>query len=428
MKVSQLAMAAAMLALFTVGAQAQGPGSYPPGNQGYGGQGYAAQNYATQVYGQQGYAMQGNPGMQGYPMMQGGYPAMQGYPAGQAQYGQMQMDPAQAQLYGPGPGEQGGPLPMGGGPGCDQCGGGCAPPAQCFNDQLTHWAYFDAEVFYARRTMGLVSQPVIETTTGTVLQNTTSSPEFKYEPGVKMTAGYMFPQAFALETTFEGQNYWTSRSGATGAADLTIPGALGTVLTDLGSAAGGTSAITTSYTSRFDSTEFNFVRPYANIQFLAGVRYIEVNDKYDINGASSAVSASDYTINSHNHLLGPQLGVRGQWQISRLQFDIESKAGVFANSAAQHQTVNDADNTVTLVSAGSSNTELSFAGEVSAYMTYPVFSFLTAKLGYTGLWISDLALAPNQVDFTNTAATGTALNAHESVIIHGFNAGVEARW
>ena len=79
---------------------------------------------------------------------------------------------------------------------------------------------------------------------------------------------------------------------------------------------------------------------------------------------------------------------------------------------------------------GSSNTETSFVGEVSAYVTVPVWSFLTAKLGYTGIWITDLALAPNQIDFSNNTngLSGTALNAHESVIIHGFNAGVEARW
>lgn len=366
-----------------------------------------------------------------FGMQQAGYPQQGGYPAGPASYGQMQQgDPTQEQLYGPQGGPEGGP--MGGAP-CDggQCGGGeCgAAPAHCYDDGLTHYAYFDAELFFARRTSGLVSQPVVLTTGGTVLETTTSAPEFKYEPGVKSTVGYMFPQAFALEASFWGQNYWTSRqTNNNGAPDLTIPGALGTVLTDLGTVAGGTSQITTSYTSRFDSSEFNFVRPYANIQFLAGFRYIELNDKYDINGASSAFSASDYLIQSHNHLYGTQLGVKGQWQIGRASFDVQARGGIYANSAGQHQTVFD-NNNVNIVQEGSaSNTELSFVGDVSAYLTVPVYSFLTARFGYSAIWVTDLALAPNQLDFTNDANSGDALNAHAGIIIHGFDAGLEARW
>jgi len=419
MKVLQLALAASMVAVLACNAFAQSPGG----------------SYPTAYPGSQGYSMQGNPGMQGgYPgMPQGGYPMMQqgGYPAGPAGYMQAQGgDPAQEQLYGPQGGPQGGPMPMGGG----QCEGGeCGPgaaPAHCYDDGLTHYAYYDAELFFARRTPGFASQPVVDSTTGGgTLATTTTMPEFKYEPGVKSTVGYMFPQAFAIEGTFMGQNFWDSHQTVNnGTADLTIPGALGTVLTDLGSAGGGTSQITTTYSSRFDSTELNFVRPYANIQFSAGFRYIELNEKYDINGESSLVSASDYLITTRNRLYGSQLGVRGQWQISRLTFDVQTKGGLYANYAGENQTVSDANNTILVQGGSAARTDVSFVGEVSAYMTVPVYSFLTARFGYSALWITDLALAPNQLDFSNTATSGDTLNTHAGVLIHGFNAGLEARW
>jgi hypothetical protein len=423
MKVSQLALAAAMVAVLTCSASAQGPGggSYPAGYPGA-----------------QGYSMQGNPGMQGgYPgMPQGGYPMMQqgGYPGGQAAYMQAQGDPAQEQLYGPQPGAQGGPMPMDGGQcGNGECGQGAAG-ANCYDDGLTHYAYFDAELFYGRRINGLVSQPVVLSTANLgTLASTTSMPEFRYEPGVKSTVGYMFPQAFAIEGTFWGQNYWSSHQTETGTADLTIPGALGGALLDLGTDGTtaplvGTSQITATYTSRFDSSELNFVRPYANIQFLAGFRYIELSDKYDLNGASSPTSASDYLIAAHNHLYGGQLGVRGQWQIGRVDFDVQTKAGIYANSAGQHQTVHDEANTIPIRDASASNTDVAFCGDVSAYLTVPVYSFLTARFGYSACWITNLALAPNQLDFSDTATSGTTLNTHEGITIHCFDAGVEARW
>ena len=44
------------------------------------------------------------------------------------------------------------------------------------------------------------------------------------------------------------------------------------------------------------------------------------------------------------------------------------------------------------------------------------------------IWLDGLALAPNQWDFTNTAASGTSLVGGGSLFLHGANLGVERRW
>jgi hypothetical protein len=44
------------------------------------------------------------------------------------------------------------------------------------------------------------------------------------------------------------------------------------------------------------------------------------------------------------------------------------------------------------------------------------------------MWATDLALAPNQLDFTNTATSGTTLNRSGDILLHGFTAGLECRF
>ena len=96
----------------------------------------------------------------------------------------------------------------------------------------------------------------------------------------------------------------------------------------------------------------------------------------------------------------------------------------------EHQTVFDDNNTIPRSATPAlSNTELSFVGEVSAYMTVPVYSFLTARIRLQR-HLDHRIWRWRRINSTSrtTATSGTALNAHEGVIIHGFNAGVEARW
>jgi hypothetical protein len=44
------------------------------------------------------------------------------------------------------------------------------------------------------------------------------------------------------------------------------------------------------------------------------------------------------------------------------------------------------------------------------------------------LWVNGVAFAPDQLDFTNTAASGTTLNHNGSIFFQGINAGFAFRW
>ncbi len=247
MKVSQLALAGALLAALSCSTFAQqgmygpmgaGPAAYAGGPQamGYGQPGMGPQGgyypqalpsqmgYPQQMPSQMGYAQQ-----MGYPQqaMPAGYSPMMGGPTA----GMSQADAQQA-LYGPSGPMNSGPMPMdgGGGPvGCGpDCGGGCGPnQAHCYDDGITHYAYGSAEVFYARRDNSVLKQPVaLDTGTGGTAISTADT-EFRYLPGIKAQAGYMFGCGIGVETDFWGQWGFSSRKTFSGDNNLALPGNLG---------------------------------------------------------------------------------------------------------------------------------------------------------------------------------------------------------
>jgi hypothetical protein len=69
-----------------------------------------------------------------------------------------------------------------------------------------------------------------------------------------------------------------------------------------------------------------------------------------------------------------------------------------------------------------------FIGELGFSATYQVTSTLYAKAGYNLLWVEGIARAPDQLDFTDTPESGTALVIGKGAFLHGANVGLEARW
>ncbi len=459
MKVSQLVLAGALVAALSCSllAQGPGPGMYPGGQPGGGypqggayqgmpqGGGYPMMAQGGPMMQQGGPMMQGGPGPQQMPAYPGITPGM-GY-AGQSPSGYPNMAPmsqadAMQAMYGDG-GMQGGPMSMQGGPGCgpggcgpgggpcNSCDNSCEPnQAQCFEDGGHHSVYGSIELFYARRNVDLKTPQglVIDSNSGNSVGGTDDF-DFLYKPGVKTTVGYWLPNGWGIEGTYWGQLDWRTNHTVNGDNNLSLPGDLPLSTFDFFDA----DQIGTSYSTRINNAELNLILPYASVQFLGGFRYIQLDDRLDIHGFDAdtdpAGGGSDYIVSARNRLYGGQLGARTQLQVWAIGFDFEMKAGVFADAAHQGQSVSDLNNSVVLRDSGSADkTNVAFVGEVGAYALIPMGSYFTGKFGYTATWIEDIGLAPDQLDFSNTATSGTGLNTHGQMLIHGFIAGIEAHW
>ena len=202
--------------------------------------------------------------------------------------------------------------------------------------------------------------------------------------------------------------------------------------------------------SQIQSLELNYRRRRGFATFLAGFRYVEwlstmqMNDNFTSQPAGAApFNGTDaFTTRTGNELYGGQLGCdlmlwnRGQ----RIRVNGVGKGGVFFNQAFQRSTVN-----TTAVAPPPGvfqpiNTTLSqsiqstsFFGELGGNATVDLTNWLSWRVGYSVFWLSGVATPANQlsvatVDPTTGNVATNGINTAGSVLLHGVNTGVEARW
>ena len=77
--------------------------------------------------------------------------------------------------------------------------------------------------------------------------------------------------------------------------------------------------------------------------------------------------------------------------------------------------------------------QTSFFGEIGGNATVDLTNWLSWRIGYSVFWLSGVATPANQLSVAtvdpgtgNVATNG--INTSGSVLLHGVNTGVEARW
>ena len=111
-------------------------------------------------------------------------------------------------------------------------------------------------------------------------------------------------------------------------------------------------------------------------------------------------------------MLGPQVGFRGRRQWNNWAVEGWAKAMLAG----------------TLLSSNADPIFSSLAPTAIIRLSRRLSDMWWLRLGYNMIWLSGVALAPNQWDFTDTATSGTTLVGGGGVFLHGANLGLEARW
>ena len=90
--------------------------------------------------------------------------------------------------------------------------------------------------------------------------------------------------------------------------------------------------------------------------------------------------------------------------------------------------VGDFNNTFILRNTLTHGSNVAGVGDLNLSGVYRINDVWGIRGGYNVIFVNGLALAPNQLDFTYAANSGTALNHSGMVIFQGANVGLEARW
>ena len=123
------------------------------------------------------------------------------------------------------------------------------------------------------------------------------------------------------------------------------------------------------------------------------------------------------------------VGSRARHSRGRWNWEGTGKAGIFGNAAEQHSDpIVDFPAFVVRPGRSESTGNVAFVGDLNLTAIYQINAVWGARLGYNLIWIDGVALAPDQLDFTNTTTSGSGIDTDGGVFLHGVSAGLEARW
>ncbi|MEE8452202.1 MAG: BBP7 family outer membrane beta-barrel protein, partial [Thermoguttaceae bacterium] len=186
------------------------------------------------------------------------------------------------------------------------------------------------------------------------------------------------------------------------------------------------------YDSELSSTELNYRHRHNDrVELLVGMRWVELVERFDVVGAEvMGAPTPHYAMRAGNSMYGFQLGTYAKLFEHGNRFSVDGfvKAGVFANGAYQ-RTVS-IGNLGTVVAASDDEDHTAFLSEIGLTGVYRFGDRWTARFGYQVMWIEGVALAPDQIPFTNMIpfTVGTAnLQTNGSSLYHGVHLGFEAR-
>jgi hypothetical protein len=301
----------------------------------------------------------------------------------------------------------------GSGCGCGNCGP-CVPPPDLY---FTVGAIaFSPDIHLRNQTLvnsgppGGASGPAVSST----------DLDFDWQAGPSFLLGYRPTPMDAWELSYFGINDWSDRVTPQGSS-FSLPG-------NLGLAIGAADSTTVNYTSRIDNAELNYLWHHdcPNLMWLAGFRYFHVGEQLDITSTFTGLGNSDYDVRSANDLFGGQLGARLRYCCTHFEGDITAKAGAYDNSVGQQQNVEDLG--ISIRDAGHHEAVWAFVGDIGLNGSYYFCKNWSAMAGYNVMWVDGLALAPNQLDFTDNTNSGGGLNHQGSIFYQGAHVGIGCRW
>jgi hypothetical protein len=324
--------------------------------------------------------------------------------------------------------------------GCD-CGsrcGECAGCCSCCGPQY----YAVGEFVAYHRTNSSTRRPLLEDTGFNPLLFTDDL-NFDYAPGVRVRLGRTNGPCChcdACEIEYLGIFDWDASGRLTDENNIYLPGALGFAVNGFQ----GADQVDVRYSSDLHSLELNCVKCCCQCcsccrtlrwDLLCGIRYLRLGEDLTLQSnnlvAPPAVNAI-YDIDVDNNLYGFQLGTRmTRWRDQRIGLEMTCKVGVYGNDARQSQYIVD-DIGATPFNlrppTGDSAGSVAFVGEFSLIPMYRLTDVWSVRAGYNLLWIEGVALAPDQLDFTDTPTSGMFIDTSGGLFAHGFSAGLEARF
>lgn len=192
--------------------------------------------------------------------------------------------------------------------------------------------------------------------------------------------------------------------------------------------------IDANYQSDFHNFELNCIKSCClcedQIDFLCGFRFIYLDERFTLTGDDSDEGVGVYNIDSENYLYGLQFGGRYTRNLCNWSLQLTGKAGLFLNDARQSQTIFDDPDDFNIRDASGRGNQVAALGEIGVIAIKPLSDTWSFRVGYQALGLGGLALATDQLDFSDNldGSSGTGIDTYGWIFLHGGLVGLEATW
>jgi hypothetical protein len=327
-------------------------------------------------------------------------------------------------------------------------GAACCPPSLCCPD----WnSYFLFDVLLLQRDNATNGQPLVLANSSGPLAGQTllasTSPQFSTSPGIRTFFGRRGPDNIGWEIGYVGL-YGMFGDAEAGGADLLA------VTPPLGSSVTGWSRADyarATYASNLDMVQANLFRydccreqdcssryPWKRtpschcIDWIAGVVWAGLEETAALNvTCCEGEQPTSYRNGTSSQMFGGQIGVRGRREWRDWAFEGWVKTALTGNqlsSWADPITSSLAPGVEFRPARANSTTTAGFIGDINMTAIYKLTDTWGLRMGYNLIWLSGVALAGNQYDFSDTPNSGRTLYGDGSVFFQGGSLGLEARW
>ena len=167
------------------------------------------------------------------------------------------------------------------------------------------------------------------------------------------------------------------------------------------------------------------------VDWLAGLRWASLEEQATLGVIGRAGDRpTPYTVNTSSNLLGLQVGVRGRTAWHRFAFEGAIKTAVAGATLYQSQSdiASPINGFVARTARSSSTGGVGMIADVNLAAIYRINRVWGLRAGYNLFWLSGVALAPSQFDFSLNADSGLGLDHGAGLFLNGGSLGLEARW
>lgn len=189
------------------------------------------------------------------------------------------------------------------------------------------------------------------------------------------------------------------------------------------------------YTSAIYTGELNARQQWSDaVTLLAGFRMGQFNEHYLGSGTDvqSPLIADAVATSTYNHLYGFQLGadINVYDMGGPLQIDVMCKGGIYDNYAYQSYNRVVVNNGIVTQSIDRSvgRNQAAFLGEAGVVATFAVTKRLAFRSSAQAMWLTGVALAPEQISEANPLTNRYSINTSGSAFLYGGTMGLEYRF